>query len=249
MKILACTVCKNEAYMMNFFLRHYAPWVDEILIFDEHSTDGTRDIVSRCPKAKLVDWHEKGLNDDAFREFWNCTVPFLAKNGNYDWAIVPDVDELLWHPNIREYLGHKRAYGVDLVSSCGFNMLPALPPVDDGHSQFYDLCRLGVPVDNYSKSIIFNPERLIEFDYGRHYVTDFSGRKDPDPAYIKLLHCHFLGVEYTRARNKRNYDAAVNKKFAWNYDAKHNEDPNQVGSVAWVERMIRDKQRVDVFNA
>jgi glycosyltransferase involved in cell wall biosynthesis len=44
MKIKLVTVCKDEERIMPFFINHYEPWVDEILIVDGHSTDKSVEI-------------------------------------------------------------------------------------------------------------------------------------------------------------------------------------------------------------
>ena len=244
MKVRVYTICKNEAYLMPFWLRHYSSFADEIIVYDENSTDGTADLVRACPKARLMRWPFAGLDDDRFRLAWSGFVS--QSRGRADWVLLPDVDELLWAPNARQVLARRLAEGYRLLTAWGINLVPDAPPKDDGRSQFYELAPLGVEAPNYRKSIIVNPSESIEYDFGRHHIRRFQGSQCPDVDFM-LYHCHFLGVEHTRARNKRNYDAALNKKFAWNYDAQHNEDPNQVGSVAWVERVIRDGLRVRAY--
>lgn len=230
--------------MIPFWLRHYAPWVDEIVVYDEDSRDGTREAVMKCPKARLLRWPYRGLNDRQFLASWHGFIK--QARGHADWVILADVDELLWHPDPRGVLERAQAEGFSLIPSLGINLVPDAPPVDDGRSQFYELTSFGVHAENYSKALIVNPGMNITYDYGRHGVLEFDGRLCPRVEF-KLLHCHFLGVDYTRARNKRNYDATLDKAFAWNYAPLHNEDPWQTGSVAWVERVIRDGLRVNVF--
>jgi len=58
MKILVCVITYNCAREINFFLRHYLSFADEILAFDDFSTDGTRPILSAFDKVKnsLEEW-------------------------------------------------------------------------------------------------------------------------------------------------------------------------------------------------
>jgi hypothetical protein len=42
MRLVAVSVVKNEADIIEAFVRHTRAWVDHHLIFDHDSTDGTR---------------------------------------------------------------------------------------------------------------------------------------------------------------------------------------------------------------
>jgi hypothetical protein len=242
MNIWLYTVCWNERYMMPFFLRHYAPWVDRIVVLDEHSDDGTAEVVKACPKAVLRFWPYRGLDDDCFRAAQSCF--YKEARGQADWVLWPDVDEFLWHPDPRGCLERCRA---DLVNARGFNLTPDAPPVDDGRSQFYDLCRMGVPSENYSKSIIWRPEQDIVFDYGRHGVMQFSGRRTTAFDF-KLFHAHFLGENYTRERNERNLSRVRERRFAWNYLPEY-DTLEQPGTLSWVRHVLSHDLRVDVLRA
>lgn len=52
--ICLCPV-RNEAWILRRFLDAAALWADHILIADQGSTDGSREIVARHPKARLID--------------------------------------------------------------------------------------------------------------------------------------------------------------------------------------------------
>jgi len=232
--------------MMPFFLRHYSTFADRIIVWDEASTDGTREAVKACPKAELRDWPFKGLDDEKFLDAQNNW--HREARGQADWVLWPDVDELLWHPSPRPFLVRARARGWDMVHSRGYAMTPQSPPPNDGRSQFYDICAVGAPTPNYDKSLIFNPACDIKYDIGRHEVKEFSGRRPPLSVWsFKLLHCHFLGLEYTQARNARNYSRAVDKRYAWNYAPKANK-ATQAGTPEWLKEIRRTRKVVNIFS-
>lgn len=216
--------------MMPFFLRHYSTFADKIVVWDEQSTDGTREMVTECPVAELREWPFRGLDDEKFvlaQNHW-----WKPDRGRFDWVMWPDVDELLFHPAARTLLEKRQRQGFDLIPAWGYAMIPPHPPANDGRSQFYDLCRQGVPTPNYNKTIIWNPRVNPEFDYGRHYLRRQVGNPSP-VADFRLFHCHFLGADYTRMRNARNRSRVLDPRFAWNYAPEHDR-PSQAGTPSWL---------------
>lgn len=232
------SISYNEAKMMPWFLRHYSAIADRIIIWDERSTDGTREMVKACPKAELRDWPWEGLDDEKFQgavnNWWREAM------GKADWVCWPDIDELLWHPKLDTFL-ENRIYSV--IAAQGYALMsPAGWPADDGNSQLYELVKTGAPVWNYDKKILWRPTVNMVHTIGRHtypgQFPKFIGRECPFK--IKLFHCHHVGgVEETRQRNQRNYDRALDKKYAWNFAPEANANPKQVGSVAWVEDVMK----------
>lgn len=235
--------------MAVWFLRHYSPWVERMVIWDEASDDGTRELLRSNPKVDLRDWPYNGLDDDKFLLLANSW--YKEARGKADFVAIVDMDELLYHPNMLFALENSQG---DIHKSTGYALInPAGWPVDDGHSQIYDLVRTGVRQNNYDKKLIFKPELDVQHTYGRHSYTGkqnwpkHNGRESALSS-IKLLHLHHVGgVADTVARNQRNYDAAVGKKFAWNY-LPENDNPAQVGTVAWVRDAIENGKLIDVMN-
>lgn len=152
MKVWIVSVCWNEARMAVWYLRHYAPLAERIVVFCEPSTDGTEDILRACPKVDLRMWPHHGLDDEAFMDLVNDCY-----RGNHptDWIAFCDMDELLWHPDLPSILDRQditaiQATGYALISPTGW-------PQDDGHSQLYELVPTGVPQPNYSKILLCRP--------------------------------------------------------------------------------------------
>lgn len=231
---------------MPFFLRHYATFADKIVVLDEHSTDGTREIVRACPIAELRDWPHRGLDDDKFLATVNTL--YREARGKFDWVAFPDVDELLWHPAMLKMLSETKA---DMLQATGYAMI-SKDGVNGQPGQIYDHFKMGVPQPNYDKYLIWRPEVDIEHTLGRHTYDPFwpkcSGVKAKIPD-LKLLHYHYLGVEQTGARNRRNYARCVKQDdtYGWNYDAQHSADPKQNGTIAWVKAQLEENKLVNVF--
>lgn len=244
MKVWIFTICWNESRMAPWFLRHYAPWVDRIVVYCEPSTDGTESILRACPKVDLRIWPYKGLDDEKFMQIVN-SVWLLAK-GHADWCAFVDMDELLWHPDMPALL-HRT--DCDLIQAKGYALIsPTGWPEDDGKSQLYDLVKTGVPQWNYDKAILQRAGVPVTQTIGRHVYDGqwprHRGRLCKDTG-LKLFHCHHVGgVEDTKLRNARCYARAVNKKYAWNYDDSHNTDPKQVGTVEWVRDSLTRLENV-----
>ena len=234
MKIWVFTICWNEALMMPWFLRHYSTFADKIIVFDEQSTDGTRDIVKSCPKAELRDWDGHGLNDVEFQNAVNTR--YLEARWNADWVMWPDVDEILYHSDMKRFMSVQQS---DVVPSTGYAMIGDLG--SEAGSQIYDIIKTGYPQDNYSKWIIWRPEIEIVHNVGRHDRPKTNARFG-SRFEVKLLHYHYFTPEYTKQRNERNKDRAIDKKFAWNYE-KPAVDQAHRGTHTWVQGLI-DNSRI-----
>jgi hypothetical protein len=58
-------VCWDEADMLGFFFRHYDPWVNRYVIYDDDSTDGSREILRTHPKVEPRDFTRVEANSFA----------------------------------------------------------------------------------------------------------------------------------------------------------------------------------------
>lgn len=53
--LIVVTPVRNEAWVLDAFLTCASSWSDHIIIADQHSTDGSREIAAKYPKVTLVD--------------------------------------------------------------------------------------------------------------------------------------------------------------------------------------------------
>jgi glycosyl transferase family 2 len=62
-KLICLTPVLNEAWILERFLKCASIWADHIIIADQQSTDGSREIASRFPKVTLVDNPSETFNE------------------------------------------------------------------------------------------------------------------------------------------------------------------------------------------
>ena len=53
--IIVITPVRNEAWVLRAFLEATSLWADYIIIADQMSTDGSREIAKKYPKVVLID--------------------------------------------------------------------------------------------------------------------------------------------------------------------------------------------------
>ena len=63
-KIVVLTPVKNEAWILPLFCQSASVWADTIIIADQGSTDGSREIVKRFPKVNLIENDSPDLDEN-----------------------------------------------------------------------------------------------------------------------------------------------------------------------------------------
>lgn len=236
MKIIVFTITYNCADVIPWFLRHYGEFADEISVFDDKSTDGTREILAAHPLVKLRDWpHNTGIDEDLFLQHWQEWYP--KARGQFDWVIIPDPDELIWHRDILAALSAALHRTIDVVQPQGYNMTgDGLPAFDEKDPrQLWEVSPMGVLAPVYSKPVIFQPGIKINWVRGKHALEMCSPVMLGDSEF-KLLHYRYMGQEYTAKRNAQNYARcglqSGDKGAAWSCK------PDYIGehSAPWAEK-------------
>src|SRR5262245_9842041 len=94
---LSC-LCWNEAPMLPYFFRHYDPLVDRYFVYDDGSTDGSRELLRQHPKVSLRSFESSGDSFvDSARSFYDTA--WQESRGQADWVMLVNIDEHLHHPD------------------------------------------------------------------------------------------------------------------------------------------------------
>lgn len=249
LRIVVMAHCRNEVKLLPFWLRHYATFADGIHIFDDGSDDGSVEIMQAHPACVHHPIKMGGIMED---ELLKLAYAQSAVARDYaDLVIWADMDEFVYHPQIRECLARHWARGRSAIQTVGFNMMGAPLPQDDGRSQLVDLYRTGVRAPIYSKTIIFDPKYSIVWSRGKHHLVSMRLKVSPiddgyaaNPDRIKLLHYRYLTPEYTAERNARQLSRCPDPGAAWSCKPEHTGEH----SPAWVARtthLARDVVNLD----
>jgi len=193
MRVDVYALCYNEEVILPYFLRHYASVADRIVVFDNGSTDRSREMVLSCPKAEIRDYDTGGR--------YLHRAQMAIKNGCYresrgkaDWVIVVDTDEFIYHPNLLGVLARYTEEKITLPLTDGYEMVAPGTPTTPG--QVYEEFPAGYASVLYSKPEVFHPDIDINFELGCHEARPAGPVKRSERAEIKLLHYRHLGVPH-----------------------------------------------------
>ena len=237
MRIIIFLLTHNTADVLPYFLRWYSTFADEISAFDDASTDGTRELLSGCPKVLLRDWPHptSGIDEPLFMAHWQEW--YRKARPTFDWAFIVDSDELIYHPDMRGLLTEHRSRGTTVLQPEGFNMTGNGLPTDDGR-QLWEISPLGVRAPVYSKPVVFNPAVNMDWNLGRHALSNAHELRVATDPKLRLLHYRYMGEAYTRAKNAKNYArcglVSGDKGAAWSC-AESYDGPDKEHSPQWAE--------------
>lgn len=196
MKITLYTFCYNEQEILPYFLKHYSTFVDKIVVYNNNSTDNSIQILNdwKDCEIEIRDYDTNNQYDEQtlIRLKNNCW-----KECNSDYVIVCDMDELLYHPNILEFIEKQPL--TDYFTPIGYNMVGYEIPTDYT-KQIYDIIKMGTPDKHNNKNVLFKRNSITETNYspGAH-TSRFKGTKRLINCMVpelKLLHYKFLSPEY-----------------------------------------------------
>lgn len=188
--------------MIEYFLRHYEAFAQRIVIYDDDSNDGTRDILAAHSKVEVRRFARSDPNSLELSKVAVFDRCWMESRGLADYVVIVDCDEHVFHPTLTNYLSEQKRAGVTFVPTLGFQMISDQFPGRDEH--LAATCTKGCPSIKYSKPIVFDPNAFdtISFGVGSHDMkpTPMSRVFLPERDEVMLLHYKFLGVDYITER-------------------------------------------------
>lgn len=195
-------LCGEERDMLPFFLRHYSPEVERIILLNGGMDDTTMRIAYEYANAEVQPspFSHGGYDDQLFVEY--AAAKYKEARGKADWVVWVDIDEFLYTPKpLREALDHYRTREILAVQCDGYQMTGYFFPY--GAESLIGSVRVGAYDKIYNKMCCFDPRLDVKWSVGRH-SCDIKGLY-PTPTGMKLLHYRYFGDEWMRQRNARNH--------------------------------------------
>lgn len=167
------------------------------------------------------------MRDDLQVEFKNTSWKSSRGPDPADWVIVVDLDEIVYHPRLVEYLARCKSDGITLLWTTGYDMFAKDFPRTPG--QIYEEVKNGVADAWYSKPAVFDPNAIAEINYvpGAHGCDPIGNVIEERSPDLKLLHYRFLGLDYVlprfEARRQRQSDLNVRRGLSFHFQKRPRE--------------------------
>lgn len=191
-KIHLYTISWNEEVMIPHFLAYYAGFCEKIFIYDNFSSDKTKNIAIAHPSVHFLQYDTNDeIRDDIYLKIKN--EAWKKSRGTADFVIVCDMDEFLFHQNLPEILKKYKENKTTLIRPIGFNMIHDAAPVSD--TNLFNDIQYGVRAKDFDKVILFDPNLIEEINYsaGSHTCAP-TGIIQYGTDEIRLLHYKYLGL-------------------------------------------------------
>jgi len=232
MIIDAYTFCYNEQIRLKYYLNLYAPLCRKITIYDNGSTDSSKDIATKYDNViwETETYNQNEINDKILRNVKNNC---WKQSKDADWVIVGDVDEILYHKDgLNNYLMYLlNETNKRIIRATGFDMVSTRLPTHKGNFYEHEEFQCGVRSELFcDKTCIFSPSSINEINYqtGAHHCSPvinrhrWSGETEEMSLYdgeLKLLHYKYLSKESFVNQQKLSGErmSEINKSRNWGF--------------------------------
>lgn len=228
----------NESDIIRLVLRHYKTFCRAMYVYDNHSTDNTRDIAQE--EGAIV----KTFGTQFFDDQENMNLKNNCwKGSDADWVIVCDCDEVLHDGSlnteqIKDVIEDQHRSGITIFKTEGWQVMSDKMPPDD-----CILCETnGYFFGNYSKRILFNPSAITSINYGLGaHECNPSGIVEWSMFSLYVLHYKHIGGLQRTIDRYNQYKPRMSK-----FNRKHGHGRHYNRTVSslrqeWAERMAKSR--------
>ncbi len=192
-------LCYNEEFLIPHFISHYKKLgASKFTFFDNGSTDKSVSIAKELGVNVVVSDTKGCLRDDVYLYIKNN----CWKESNSYYVVVCDMDEFLEIDF--DLVGYET-----VIKTQGYDVIGGLES------------RTGVVNDNYSKCVMFNPNRVLQMNYeiGAHKCKPV-GSIIYSESTAKLLHRKYISEEmlFEKQIEYKKRLSELNKRHGWGSD-------------------------------
>jgi hypothetical protein len=220
-KICVISPIKNEIAILPFFIDYYLNFVkaDKIVFADGNSDDGSVEYIkSFGDKTEIISENHVTYSEYDIMRMRNTI--WKKYKDDYDWIIIVDADEFLYHPYISDKLEECMNNGITIPSTNGYEMMDKTFPIFTPKNYLTNFINKGFRKHGMDKAVIFNPKEVdMKYSFGSHQSYPTGNVVHDSNTELKLLHYKFLSLDYLRDRgsfgvNRRSEKAIVDNQAA-----------------------------------
>lgn len=115
MRVWLYTMSWNEERMLPFFFRHYDPWIERYIVYDDGSTDRTLAMFAARAKVEVRRFERSVTDSFVLSATYLQNEVWKEARGKADWVVITAIDEHLHHPDMARFLRRNRKTGVSVI--------------------------------------------------------------------------------------------------------------------------------------
>jgi glycosyltransferase involved in cell wall biosynthesis len=214
-KICVISPIKNEIDILPFFIDYYLNFVgvDKIIFSDGNSDDGSVEYIKTFgDKVEVIIEDHKEYDEENLMKSRNTI--WRERKDEYDWIIIADADEFVYHPNIKELIAQYKLNGITVPTIAGSQMFSTEFPKFEPGVFLPTLVKNGVKDPIWlDKQILFNPKEVdMWYSLGCHQAYPNGNAVQNFDIQLHMLHYKYLSRDYLN--KKGAYGAARRSEHA-----------------------------------
>jgi hypothetical protein len=166
-------LCRNEADIIRQHIIYHLPKVDFLIVTDNGSTDGTREILAGLESGRVTIIDEPAQNIQ--QEQWVDRMIRMAKDRGADWVVNSDADEFWWG-DFRA-VAHKYRRWYTHLQAQSFRMRPC---ASENAAELNPITRMlwrERETDRHFRKVFLNTAQYKMIHHGNHRADMLRGGK------------------------------------------------------------------------
>lgn len=224
MKVCWIVLCFNEMDILPFVRKYWERVADKVVVFDNHSTDGSIEYLKKIPYVELRHFETNGQNDIIQKQIKEQA--YLEFKDQFDFIIISDMDEVFYFNNFTGALDKMIEENANVLATPIYSLCEDNKPTPEEDKLLHQQCHKFYKqrmnhmdkFDDISKLSIFNCHNVdkIYMSVGQHIVQTMPLMR---VMFLKDAFCLHIdkgfGADYRyNIKHKMNENLSEdNKKF------------------------------------
>ena len=178
MKTVWITLCFNEMDILPFVKKYWERIVCDVVVYDNGSTDGSIEYLSKLPYVTVKHFDRDGQDDVIQKQVKEQA--YLEYKDKYDFIIITDTDEVFYFNDFKALQDQMIDGGYNILITPIYGLCEESKPIYDDSKYLHQLCHMFYKqklnhmngFDAYSKLSVFNTKITdkVIMSVGQHYV-------------------------------------------------------------------------------